>query len=253
MKLRILSDLHLEFGPLEIQPADCDAVVLAGDIHPGIHGVQWAVETFRDQPVLFVAGNHEYYGRKIPKLHRQIEEIAAKESLCFLNNTEVVLNGTRFLGGTLWSDFSLFGMDQRLFAIHEASELMTDYRRIRMGKEHHYRKLRPYHVISMHERTVHFLKKQLARSFDGPTVVVTHHLPSPKSLKAGDLDHLYRAAYCTDLEWLIEAYQPDLWVHGHRHLSSDYTLGKTRVICNPRGYYGDKPVKTFDPDFVVEV
>ncbi|MBN1782273.1 metallophosphoesterase family protein [bacterium] len=253
MKLQIMSDLHLEFGDLEIQPVACDAVILAGDIHTGLRGARWAVETFDGIPVLYITGNHEYYGHKIPKIHTQIEQIALESSLIFLNNQEHAAGGVRFLGATLWSDFCLFGPEERPRVMFESFNAMNDYRRIRMGAEHHYRKLRPEHTLGLHELSVRFLRDKLDQAFDGPTVVITHHLPSPRSLKDGDMNDRVRAAYCSNLEWMIEQYQPDLWIHGHRHKKSDYQIGRTRVICNPRGYAGYKLVEEFDPDLVVEV
>jgi Icc-related predicted phosphoesterase len=253
MKLRILSDVHNEFGILNIKNVNCDAVILAGDTDIGFKGAEWGVETLGESPVLYITGNHEYYGRKIPKIDRILEEMSSRSRLIFFNNSEAVLNGVRFLGCTLWSDFNLFGKDKYRIAVYEALNRMTDYRRIRLGERDNYRKIRPEDTIVMHRNSVSFLEKHLKKHFNGPTVVITHHLPSPQSLDNQDLDDLIWAAYCTNLEWMIQEFQPELWVHGHRHRKSDYYIGKTRILCNPRGYAGTSEVLTFDPDLVVEI
>ena len=84
-------------------------------------------------------------------------------------------------------------------------------------------------------------------------VVITHHAPSKQSIEARQRESVLSAAYASNLDEFIETYQPDLWVHGHMHNSSDYKHGKTRVMCNPRGYEGYRPNSLFNPSLVVEV
>ena len=77
MKLQILSDIHLEFGPFKIPKTDADVIILAGDIHIGTAAVDW-IKSQTKKPVLYVAGNHEYYGRK-NSLPRQIGRASCRE------------------------------------------------------------------------------------------------------------------------------------------------------------------------------
>ncbi|MBN2416623.1 metallophosphoesterase family protein [bacterium] len=253
MHLRVLSDLHNEFGVLEVRDCDCDAVVLAGDIDLGAKGALWALERFRDKPILYITGNHEYYSHKIPEVHEKLERIASKGTLVFLNNGEHVLGGVRFIGCTLWSDFQFLGREKVKFAVIEAQHVMNDYRKIRMGAREHYRKMVPADSMRLHAESVRYLESRLKKPFDGPTVVITHHLPTPRSLYEEEQDEYIRAAYCSDMEDMILKYRPDIWIHGHRHLVQDYLLGDTRIICNPRGYAGIKEAEGFDPDLVIEV
>ena len=105
----------------------------------------------------------------------------------------------------------------------------------------------------MKEQSIHFLEEKLKTDHPGSTVIITHHLPSPRSLYPDDRSFSEHQFPVPELERLIMTYQPELWIHGHRHLVQDYMIGQTRVICNPRGYAGIKEAKGFDPDFILEI
>jgi hypothetical protein len=166
-----------------------------------------------------------------------------------LDCESVVLDGVRFLGATLWTDFRATG--NAVFAQFEARRHMTDYRRIRAGGQ---RSLRPSDTVAEHNRARAFLSECLAQRFDGPTVVVTHHAPSPRSLapQFRQLHAHVNAAYVSDLEGMMHP-GVALWIHGHTHRTYDYRLGATRVLCNPRGYVPFAPVPGFDPALIVSV
>lgn len=248
MRLHILSDLHLEFAPLGLPDPGADAVILAGDIHVQTRGVGWALEAFR-RPVIYVAGNHEYYGGHFKNTLQKMKERAKDTHVHVLDREEVVIEGVRFLAATLWTDFTVTG--NRVLAAMEARRRMSDYYQIRTGS---YRRLRPTDVERDHFDAVTFLRAKLAEPFDGKTVVVTHHAPSTRSIAARfreDRSHL-NAAYVNRLEELLGP-PVSLWVHGHTHVSFDYELLGTRVVCNPRGYIPYEPNDEFDPALTVEV
>ena len=142
MKLHILSDVHVEFGPYDAPETDADVVVLAGDIHVGRNGFDWAREQFPNKPVLYVLGNHEYYGKALPKFADKLRELAEGTNVHILEQDSLTLDGVTFLGCTLWTDFELFG-DPRI-AGYEAAQKMTDYKRIRVSPN--YRRL---HIIKL--------------------------------------------------------------------------------------------------------
>jgi predicted phosphodiesterase len=248
MRLRIFSDLHLEFAPFQPSDRDVDVVVLAGDIHLETRGVGWAAETFR-RPVVYVPGNHEYYGGHFKNTLAKMKERGAGTQVHVLDRDEVVIEGVRFLGTTLWTDFSATG--NLVLAALEARQRMSDYRRIRTGN---YRRLRPSDVVEDHRDAVSFLRAKLAEPFAGKTVVVTHHAPSTRSIAEqfrDDIGHL-NAAYVNRLDELLGP-PAAVWVHGHTHTSFDYDLLGTRVVCNPRGYIPYEPNRDFDPARVVEL
>jgi len=248
MRLHIYSDLHLEFAPLDPPETGADVVILAGDIHVQTRGIGWAAQAFH-RPVIYVPGNHEYYGGHFKNTLAKMKDRASDTQVHVLDRGEVTIGGVRFLGTTLWTDFSSTG--NLVLAALEARQRMTDYRRIRAAN---YRRLRPSDVVEDHRKAVTFLRAKLAEPFEGKTVVVTHHAPSTRSIAArfrDDVGHL-NAAYVNRLEDLLGP-PISVWVHGHTHTSFDYELLGTRVVCNPRGYIPYEPNPDFDPAQVVEI
>src|SRR5262245_10095299 len=124
MRLHIFSDLHLEFAPLEPPDMGADVVILAGDIHLQTRGVGWAAETFQ-RPVIYVPGNHEYYGGHFKNTLAKMRDRGGHTQVHVLDRDEVVIDGVRFLGTTLWTDFSATG--NLVLAALEARQRMTDY------------------------------------------------------------------------------------------------------------------------------
>ena len=256
MRLHIISDLHLEHCPdvFGLKPdVQADVVVLAGDIHKGTRGVEWAAVRFKDKPVIYVPGNHEFYGQKNIAHAIDVLRMAAKDThVHVLDDDAVVIDGVRFIGSTLWTDFLLFGRNERAVAARrEAALFMTDFRSIGQFK------LREWD--ERHAKGRAFLNEQLAIEHAGPTVVVTHHAPHAGSVHADYADDPMTPAFVSHLPDLVG--QADLWIHGHVHNSFDYEphdCQGVRVVCNPRGYARrDKPRNiensAFEPGLVVEV
>ena len=255
VKLHIMSDLHLEFSGLTPPPTQADVVVLAGDIAGGIEGLCWAARHFERQSVIYVPGNHEYYGSEFASMLEELRRVAHELGIFLLDNDEVVLddeNGhlVRFLGGTLWTDFRLFGEARRTVCINLASRGLNDFRRIKDGGRY----LLPEQTARWHKRHVQWLQDKLQTPFPGKTVVVTHHLPSARSVANRYQFDLLSACFATELDHLFGSMA--LWVHGHTHDSFDYVVHGTRVVCNPRGYAssGFPPENLhFNPGLVIEV
>src|ERR1700752_2288598 len=109
MRVHILSDLHLEFAPFQPNNVDADVVVLAGDVHTGRNGIEWALKAFPDRPVIYVLGNHEFYGQKLQKLIKELQELADGTNIRLLENEQCSIGEVVFLGATLWTDFGLNG------------------------------------------------------------------------------------------------------------------------------------------------
>jgi predicted phosphodiesterase len=227
--------------------------VLAGDVARPAEALAWATQI--DKPVLYVAGNHEFYGGSIPGTIDRLKSLSAGTRVRVLDDDEVVIGGVRFLGTTLWTDFRLFGEGEaRAAAEREAVRFMRDFSRISIDEAMQQR-FTPAHAARLFERHTAWLAERLAQAHDGPTVVITHHAPSPRSIHPRFEGSPVNACFVSNAEALLGGEQVQLWIHGHTHDSFDYRLNGTRVVCNPRGYARDGVNENpgFDPRFLVEI
>ena len=235
MKLQIASDLHLEFlqrlfpGERLISPAySADLLVLAGDIANGTE----AIELFRDWPVpvLYLAGNHEFYGHSIEQVRTDLRKAAAGTSITFMDNDIVDFGGVRFLGTTLWTDYRL-ELNRTQRQLMENAELrINDHFRIRCNDG----KFTTTKALAEHELARAWLTQELDKPYEGKTVVISHHGPHPLSVHPRYIGQALNAAFVSNLSELLP--KADLWIHGHVHDSFDYRVAGCRVVANPCGY-----------------
>jgi predicted phosphodiesterase len=242
MKLQVYSDLHIEFDRFEPASSGADVVILAGDIDIKTRGVKWANEVF-GCPVIYVCGNHEFYGGHIDHTLRKMKEAAAPH-VHVLENEALILNQTRFLVTTAWTDYSSTG--DVAAAKRVAWERMNDFTVIRTDES--YRRLRPDDLIARSKAAYAWLTQELDKPFGGKTVVVTHHAPVLDYVGDELPAHLI-AAYANDWKELVG--KADLWVYGHTHVSADFLKNGCRVISNPRGYPSQHT--GFDSDFLIKI
>jgi len=247
MKLHILSDLHTEFSDFSPPKTDADVVVLAGDIGVGSGGVEWAARRFPRATVVYVPGNHEFYGHDID-LTDELKS-SAPANIHILNNDTIKLDGVRFLGCTLWTDFRLNGEGEAWFARQRAKRLIEDFASIQIGG----RRFTPEDSVELHEASKAWLVGELEKEFNAPTIVVTHHLPASTSVARRYANNSLNPAFASRMEDVIEKYQPALWIHGHTHVPCDYQIFSTRVVCNPRGYPSEHQHGGFREGLVAEV
>lgn len=262
MRVQIASDLHLEL--LEgrfaharlVEPAPgADLLVLAGDIHNGVKGI----EAFADWPVpvVYLAGNHEFYDRDWEPTRRDIRAACAGTRVTFLDNDGFEFEGVRILGCTLWTDFRLRGTTQAQ-AMTTVERGLMDCHVIRTASG----LLRAPQTLADHQKSRAWLEGELATPFSGKTVVVTHHGPHPLSIHPRFAGNPLNPGFVSDLMPLLR--DADLWLHGHTHDSFDYRVGRCRVLANPAGYILNRAAVTagssfefendkFDPSLVVEV
>ena len=260
MKLAICSDLHLEFGDIDLENKGADVLILGGDILTAqeLHDFKADDTNFADEltrrgtaeryrnflarcsaefpHVIYIAGNHEFYHSKYPDAYAYLEtECQTFNNVYFLEQSKKEIQDITFIGATLWTDMNN-GDRNTLFMIQE---LMNDYRIIR-NSDRNYSKLKPLDTVARHKNTLNYIKSVVDADPDKKYVVVGHHAPSKQSIKpryAEDIE--MNGAYSSNLEDFILAYpQIKLWTHGHTHNIFDYSVGQTRVVCNPRGYAG---------------
>jgi len=262
MKIQLASDLHLEllnyrrgvsytasssrdFLPRRlIGPVPgADVLVLAGDIADGAYActlfADWPSE--RRVPIIYVAGNHEFYGHPIEPIYDKLHEGAALNNIHVLENDSVVIDGVRFLGTTLWTDYRLrFNRTQRQLMEYCGTRL-NDHFRIRTGRH----AFTTNDALERHEIARAWLEAELEKPFDGKTVVVSHHAPHPLSVHPRYIGNQLNAAFVSDLADLMP--NVDLWLHGHVHDSFDYQVGRCRVVANPSGYVLNRS-RAIDPN-----
>lgn len=281
-RIHVISDVHLEFGPYEL-PADLDfdILVASGDIGPVEEAVAWLAKC--GKPVVYVMGNHEYYDREFDEVLPAARAAARGTRVHVLERKAVTIHGVRFLGTTLWTSYG----DWHPGLVEQAYRQMNDYEHIRAGRwfdsprnrswyERQCRaaglplladdespardpRFHPAIAYQEHLRSVAWLKRMLDRSVAGPTVVVTHHSPTFRSLEGFGIgaDHFIAAnwnvdtlsedlrrvsSYASPLEPLLARHRDDidLWTHGHLHAGLDVISQGVRVLGNPRGYAFDR-------------
>lgn len=261
MKIQIASDLHLEYleKPFPryriIEPADADVLVIAGDIHRTTE----AIAAFADWPVpvIYVHGNHEIYFAEYSDQIQNMRTASVGSQVHYLEKDEYVLQGVRFLGCCLWTDYLLESGDP-LAAMAEAQAKLKDHEAIRTGNG----LFTAQDALDIHQDSRAWLEMKLDEAFDGPTVVVTHHGPHPESVHPRFAGSLLNAAFVSDLAPLMG--KAALWIHGHVHDSFDYEVSGTRIVANPRGYplnrLSAKSIEQiewenegFDPQLVVDI
>jgi predicted phosphodiesterase len=260
-KLWIWSDPHYEQNDTITfrEAPDHDVCVVAGDfsyLEDGVKTLASANNWIGNRATVYVPGNHEYYRTRrgsMESAERDAAYAAAGSRVFLLNPGETFLRDVRFLGCTMWTDYDLYGNIMK--AMGAAGHGMADHRLIATEEDAPSGsaiKFTVDHALRRHIRERKWLEAKLAEQFDAPTVVVTHHGPSPKSVPDRFDEDPLTPAFSSNLEDIIERYQPALWIHGHTHDSFDYTIGRTRVICNPAGY-PHEPNPDFKRDLVIEI
>lgn len=263
MKLKLVSDLHLEFSDIVVNnDHGCDVLLMAGDIMVARHldsGSELG-DRFRNflervnndfDHVLYIAGNHEFYRGVYPgSLDAIREAVEPYPRITFLDRSDVTLGDVTFLGTTLWTD-----MNRGDWTTMEAvRSQINDFRLIRLDQQD-YRLLRPEDTAIEHRLCLDYISSRVDHNPDRKFVVLGHHAPSTQSIHETFREEIYtNGAYSSDLsEFILDRPQIKLWVHGHTHIPFDYRIGETRVVCNPRGYEGHESPTGWDPNIVIEV
>jgi len=286
MKIKLVSDLHLEFSDILIKNDEgCDVLILGGDImvaqdlhdHPeptntadqaaiangtGLGRRQQAAQRFRDflkrcsfsfPHVIYVMGNHEFYhGKFYAGIDYMRDEIAKYPNIYMLEQDTKIIDDVVFVGGTLWTN-----MNKRdPLTMHAIEGMMSDFRVIRNDKRS-FAAMSAQDVAIRHDKTLGYIKLIVEEHKDKKCVVVGHHSPSFQSVHPMYAhETLMNGGYHSDLsEFILDHPQIKLWTHGHTHHPFDYMIGETRIVCNPRGYENDGYSEDtgWNPNIVLEV
>lgn len=272
MKAWIISDIH--FVPLDLYRGrmvipEADICICAGDTTDSVYtsADYLLAEIAPRMPVVTVLGNHDFYGSSIDRSLEVARRQLAGTNVHFLENDTVVINGVRFIGATLWTDFEVpHGSEdgrpelpleiRRFRALHACVRDIADFRQIYRSderKEGETGLITVQEMIARHKESRDFIAAELSKPFEGKSVVVTHHAPSIQSFHPAYLGSPTNGAFASDLADVIEEGRPWFWIHGHIHHASDYFEGETRVLCNPRGYRHEREFTGFRHGLVVEI
>src|SRR3989344_4904227 len=230
MKIKVLSDLHLTpYSKFTLEYHGEDVLILAGDICDDNTVTKLMVEkyllTFPDTHVIFVPGNHEYYGHGLEEVDIFWRRVELPTKFHYLQDSSVIIGGYRFHGATMWTDMRMADPD----VMYKCKHIMNDYTMIR--------KLTPKMTADIHFESKRILQQVLQTSAE-PMIVITHHLPSTQCI-APRYKHSWPDNYAfaaTDLEEELGNKKVLLWCHGHMHSSVDKQINGTHVVCNPLGY-----------------
>lgn len=247
MKIRLLSDLHTEFRlPYKTHAMSEyrgeDVLVLAGDIASGSTNTMDVIKFFLDQgfpKVVYVPGNHEYYGTTVQDFNEKMfEKCAATPGAFFLNQNNITFDGVLFIGATLWTNFA-----DNFFSQSAAKRAVNDFRQIRG--------FTTSHAYDLYYKHLDYIKLHYELRGDRRVVVVTHFLPAQECIAPhwradGGLLNDY---FANNLGSMIAEMEDTTWLFGHTHDATDFELGNTRLVCNPHGYYksGETESNGFDP------
>lgn len=261
MKIAIHSDLHLEGNSLPngfgSNASEIDLVVLAGDI--GVRDLETNLrdikEVYKDSDVLFIPGNHEFYGFDIYDREQQMLEICRSVDVQYLEVGRVFdKEGFRFIGNTGWSDTcSTNGF------VHELENLkvegaVSDFYRIRNDYEGRKFSVKDMINISQAQKFAIATEIWVAKESGLKPVVITHF---PPLMEVGNpmfgINFLSRYFH-NDWSDLISKQSPYMWIYGHTHYNSPLKMfHNTLLECNMRGYNKEDSNLSYNPSHVLEL
>lgn len=242
MRINYFSDIHLEFGPSEKPVTNADIIIAAGDIGVYDQAIEWLISL--KKPVIYIAGNHEFYDHEYQDTLRMLRDRCANTNIHFLENKTFKFAGVRFLGCSLWTDLFIEG-EQVAATLNRG---LNDFRKIRFADG----MFNPEQFTKLHNKSKAWLDKALSRPFKGKTVVITHHTPTHWSWNESP-NAVKKLAYCNDLKTIFHQHEISAWFHGHTHSIADYRIEDARILSNTRGYLGRKEVPGFDLNKVVDI
>jgi Icc-related predicted phosphoesterase len=245
----LLSDTHfewdkklLDYNNVISKKTDDNVVILAGDIAGGRYIHEFVEHlTNLGYIVLYIPGNHEYYGFSISEMDKRLADyFDTKNNAYFMNNRSMVIDDVRFIGSTLWAAADTININPITGDFQRATDV--DYFvRSAIKRISDFRQIIDFSIDSMVDlfwENLTFLQNELNKPFHGKTVVFTHHAPSPECVHASYKNQINgNHAYYSNLDSFIKKNFIDFWLHGHMHHSNDFYIDNTHILSNPRGYH----------------
>ncbi len=252
MRALLLSDLHLDhwdknknskligiWGKIQ-ETVDC--IFCAGDLCQVTHleQIEELLNTIK-VPMYYVMGNHDAFGVSYANAINIYRALSLKYPLFhFLHNEAVQLNEYTILGTPLFTDYNLYG-NGCLEIARQASFDIGDYTKIRKSDLEIDGCITPYDYVQLHLEAKNFIKESLNKDTNAKYILLTHWLPTAACIPSeyiGDSCNPYFATNCDDILYNYE--NIPYWFFGHTHKPRKLKVNKTTLICNPRGYKGEK-------------
>ena len=252
MKISILSDLHREFWQVDIPYyTDSDVVIFAGDIACPIEkSMDFLIEYSNKRKLLVIAvlGNHDFYRSNYEEaLNYAAKRTKESKYLYLLENSSCIIDNVKFIGCTLWSDFSYetggnISLQEDNAYIAQAN--VADFYEIRFGKNN--KRFSAMKCMSLYNESINFLKEELSKDFSGKTIVVTHFGIDKKCSNSKHFDSRLQPYFISNVSEILNNFKLDFCIHGHTHFSNSFSIGNTKVISNQVGYprENEKDVRT---------
>ena len=267
MKIRVVSDLHIDVNagyPFKLKDKNTFTII-CGDTSAYFDKTsKWLRQNIKQG--IFIAGNHMSYNESnhsIEYFHEQYKRHYPLDAhLSFLENQYKIIDDIVFVGGTLWTDYQLFGKNSQDMYMWYATKIMNDFRYCKTNTTGNVEKERvvvlqkitPEYCIDIFNKTVAFIDNICKQFPDKKIVVITHHAPSIQSVPKDLVNEESTPCFASNLEdFILNHPNIKLWCSGHIHTFSDYYIGDCRVVCNPRGYVKYKENTGFKEDFIVEI
>lgn len=257
MKIKLLSDLHLEFGldrQLIKDQQEAQVLVLAGDIaeaknlsNPAV--IEYLKELIKPyENIIYILGNHEYYNSILPFPNNELKDLMSSLGIKVLDDEKIEIDGFTFIGSTMWTDFNRNNYIDKLNVFSQ----LNDYRLIQSGINYP-KAIMPDEIYDINRKSIGFIVDSLENAQDlTKTVVITHHGPSFQSVVPRWRGSNINAGFCMDLDDLLfSELAPRLWLHGHIHDGVDYEIDRCRVVANPKGYGNEN--KIFNRNLIIEI
>lgn len=233
-----------------LSKTEADLIVLAGDISIGIRGIEFALHLSKshNKPVIYIAGNHEFYHHDYSALLSEMRAMAKyQDNVHFLECDELIIEGVRFLGTTFWTDYLGNGSTNKKSNMSILNQALADHKLITKDS----RPFTPDDACLIHMRSKVWLTTKLAESFNGKTIVITHHAPSLCCQHPFFDDQVIATGFLSNCDALVD--KADVWIYGHSHSNIDTKIGSCRLVSNQAGYPYERLPMPFRPEWLLDI
>lgn len=264
MKIRILSDLHIDINnnknntkfdkPIfgfenEDLINSTDLILICGDISGSYFKLNKYLDKLNNKlnntKIIFILGNHEFYEYDIERVtkNQAIKELKEKytknDKITFLDNNYIEIDNKIIVGCPLYTDFTLYGSQS--YSKNIASLYINDFRYVHLDDNGINRRVMPEDYIKWHKESVEYINKICKQFINKDVIVMTHFLPTEQGISSEYIGDECNPFYCTNLEDLMLYNQNiKLWCFGHSHSVFEGVIGSTTIINSCYGYSADK-------------